>query len=65
MAARLLVLVEPKLRKTQYGFRHSRSTGDPIHLIRRAQDLVQERSYQTLHLIFLDWSKAFDRLRPE
>eukprot|EP00969_Alexandrium_andersonii_P206047 9104034-Alexandrium_andersonii.AAC.1 len=60
MAARITNWAEGKLRHTQYGFRKARSTGDPIHLIRRAQDLIEEKEYQTLHLVFLDWEKAFD-----
>eukprot|EP00969_Alexandrium_andersonii_P351742 15436110-Alexandrium_andersonii.AAC.1 len=62
IASRLLRIVESKLRRTQYGFRNARSTGDPIHLIRRYQDMVYSRKNQTLHLLFLDWAKAFDGL---
>eukprot|EP00969_Alexandrium_andersonii_P364006 15463193-Alexandrium_andersonii.AAC.1 len=60
VASRLQAWANKVLRNTQYGFRGARSTGDPLHLVRRAQDLAEEREYQTLHLIFLDWEKAFD-----
>eukprot|EP00969_Alexandrium_andersonii_P327196 14458222-Alexandrium_andersonii.AAC.1 len=53
------------LRDTQYGFRGARSTGDPLHLVHRAQDLVEEREHQTLHLVFLDWEKAFDSVHRD
>eukprot|EP00969_Alexandrium_andersonii_P202831 8962410-Alexandrium_andersonii.AAC.1 len=65
LARRLHECIGHKLRATQFGFRHSRSTGDPIHLVRRLQDLTEPKQHSTLHLLFLDWSKAFDRLSPE
>eukprot|EP00969_Alexandrium_andersonii_P067134 2961046-Alexandrium_andersonii.AAC.1 len=55
-------LVSEQLSDTQFGFRKARSTGDPIHLIRRKQDSVSEKKYPSLHIEFLDWSKAFDRI---
>eukprot|EP00969_Alexandrium_andersonii_P079610 3509902-Alexandrium_andersonii.AAC.1 len=62
VADRLRGWAEGILRETQYGFRRNRSTEDPIHLVRRAQDLIEEREYQTLHMVFLDWEKAFDSI---
>eukprot|EP00969_Alexandrium_andersonii_P147644 6528491-Alexandrium_andersonii.AAC.1 len=64
VAARLQIEVEPKLRSSQFGFRGGRSSADPIHIVRRSQDLIQGKQHSTLHLLFLDWSKAFDRLDP-
>eukprot|EP00969_Alexandrium_andersonii_P227661 10054136-Alexandrium_andersonii.AAC.1 len=56
--------VRDQLRSTQYGFRPERSTTDAIHIIRRAQELVEEKQHHTLHVLFLDWSKAFDKILP-
>eukprot|EP00969_Alexandrium_andersonii_P127047 5615304-Alexandrium_andersonii.AAC.1 len=62
LANRILGWAQEKLRPTQCGFRRARSTGDPIHLIRRSQDLIEEKEFQTLHMVFLDWEKAFDSI---
>ena len=43
----------------QYGFRAKRSTTQPVHIMRRILE-VFERQQNSLHLLFLDWSKAFD-----
>jgi len=56
---RLQQVLEPHIRDTQYGFRPKRSTLQPIFLLRRIIELF-ERSQTSLHLVFLDWSKAFD-----
>jgi len=50
------------LRTTQFGFRQGHSTAEPLFIIRRLQDLVVGRKNQALHMIFLDWEKAFDRI---
>ena len=58
---RIAALVEPRLRPNQYGFRKARSTGDPIHLTRRIQELY-ESTNDSLYLLFLDWKQAFDKV---
>ena len=62
LAARLHVGLEGSLRSTQYGFRKGRSTAEPMFIVRRVQELVLEKRDQALHLVFLDWQKAFDRV---
>lgn len=52
------------LSNTQYGLRKNRSTSDRIHILRRVQDLFEEGT-SPLHLLFLDWSMAFDKLSHE
>ena len=44
---------------TQYGFRPHRSTLQPMHILRRLQE-ASDNSGESLHLLFLDWEKAFD-----
>lgn len=56
--------LEAKLWAMQYGFRHGRSTGDAIHIVRRIQDYL-ESSGEPGMLCLLDWEKAFDSLKPE
>lgn len=46
---------------TQFGFRKSRSTAEPLFCVRRLQDLG-ESGHENIILIFLDWEKAFDKL---
>ena len=62
LAKRLEQGLESYIRETQFGFRKGRSTAEPMFIIRRLQDLVHARKNQALHLIFLDWSKAFDKV---
>ena len=64
LAARLYSGLDPFLRENQYGFRRGRSTNEAIFLIRRLQDLVDAKRNQALFLLFLDWSKAFDTIKP-
>eukprot|EP00969_Alexandrium_andersonii_P324591 14343067-Alexandrium_andersonii.AAC.1 len=42
-----------------------RSTLDAVTLIRRYIELVEERPSNSLHLVFIDWEKAFDRIHPD
>ena len=65
VARRLETGLDARLRKTQYGFRNGRSTAEPMFILRRLQDLVHAKRRQVLHLIFLDWSKAFDKIATE
>ena len=53
--------LDGKLRPSQYGFRARRSTSQPLHMVRRIIELY-ERQGQSLHVVSLDWSKAFDTI---
>ena len=59
LRARLQLIAEQYLRPTQFGFRSGRSVSQPVHVIRQILQL-HERQQLPLHLVFLDWSKAFD-----
>ena len=59
--SRLTQTSEPKLRKTQYGFRAEHSTAHPLFILRRAMEWAQ-MTEQPLQLLFLDWRQAFDSL---
>ena len=61
LRSRLQLHVEAFMRPQQFGFRPRRSTSQPIHILRRCLEIF-ERSSDSLHLVFLDWSKAFDSL---
>eukprot|EP00974_Lingulodinium_polyedra_P074059 7173888-Lingulodinium_polyedra.AAC.1 len=53
--------IEEHLQSTQFGFRKSRSTTQPLYIIRRLQDNA-EKTGEGLYLTFLDWEKAFDKV---
>ena len=56
---RLAFYVDPRIRDTQYGFRRGKSTSQPIHILRRLIE-THERQQSPLHILFVDWAKAFD-----
>ena len=56
---RLASFLDEKIRPAQFSFRANRSTSQPIHIMRRMLEAF-ERQQHNLHLLFLDWSKAFD-----
>ena len=58
---RLVVVLEPWIHKTQYGFRPRKSTSQAIFLTRRLMDLA-ERQGTNMSLVLLDWEKAFDKI---
>ena len=64
VANRLAAGLDDRVRELQFGFRKGRSTSDAIYLLRCLQNLVDAKKYQVLYLIFLDWSKAFHKIRP-
>ena len=61
MQHRISKHMDQHIDNTQYGFRKSKSTSDPIHILRRVQEMF-EATHQPLHLLFLDWTMAFDKL---
>ena len=56
---------EAKLWSTQFGFRRRRSTGDALFLVRRKIEQAWALKGGKLHLLALDWRKAFDCIAPE
>ena len=59
LQSRLSHYLDSRIRPTQFGFRKSRSTTQPIHILRRLLE-VHERQPFPFHALFLDWPKAFD-----
>ena len=56
--------VDLDISRLQFGFRRAKSTSTPIACIRRLIDRA-EASKNPLCLTFLDWEKAFDRIRQD
>jgi len=64
LKGRLSSAIDKDLQRTQFGFRAARSTSIPVNCIKR----VIERacaSQDPAILVFLDWEKAFDRIRQD
>ena len=53
--------LDKHLQTTQYGFRKDKSPADAIHLVRRVVEYGESAQNQ-LHLLFLDWEKALDKV---
>ena len=56
---------EQRIRPTQFGFRPNRGTAQAISIARRMLEAACESQTPGLIAIFLDWSKAFDRIRHD
>jgi len=59
--ARLESALNSRLRPHQFGFRVGRSCSQPVHIIRRILELF-DRHDASIHILFLDWAKAFDTI---
>ena len=56
---------EERLCPSQFAFRRGRSTEDALHCARRAVELAWSQQGGSVHLLALDWAKAFDSINPE
>ncbi len=61
MQVRIATSMDHLISDRQWGFRKHRSTGAPIHILRRVQEIF-EASTSPLYMLFLDWKQAFDKL---
>ena len=50
---------------SQYGFRPKRGCADALMVIRRMIDATYNANTTGLAMVFLDWAKAFDRIRSD
>lgn len=57
--------VDAKIRETQFGFRPKRNCSEALMLIRRMITASHEMKSESLSMVFLDWAKAFDRIRGD
>ena len=55
---------DDRLWPSQYGFRKRRGTEDALHCVRRAVELAWSQRGGHLHVMALDWAKAFDSINP-
>lgn len=56
--------LEPKICSTQFGFRPNKSTAQAVYFVRRLQDYAEAHTNK-LHMAFLDWEKAFDKIQHD
>ena len=54
---------DDKISASQFGFRPKRNCMDALMVVRRMIDAANEEKEHGLLMIFLDWAKAFDRIR--
>lgn len=64
LQVRISSAIDHDLQNTQFGFRKARSTSTPLACVYRLMERV-EASKDPLFLVFLDWEKAFDRVRQD
>ena len=64
LQVRLANAIDQDIATTQYGFRKGRSTSNPVACVRRLLDRA-EATKNPLCLTFLDWEKAFDRIKQD
>ena len=55
---------DQRIGSSQFGFRAGRSTDDALHCVRRAVERAWAHRGGNLHLLALDWRKAFDSIDP-
>ena len=56
---------DSRICPTQFGFRRHRGTEDALHCARRAIDRALADKNGRLHLLALDWQKAFDSINAD
>ena len=54
-----------RLWPSQYGFRKRRGTEDALHCVMRAVELAWSQRGGCVHVLALDWAKAFDSINPD
>jgi len=64
LQVRIAAAIDSDLQKTQYGFRKNRSTSVPVACVKRVLERA-EATHNPLFLVFLDWEKAFDRIKQD
>jgi len=55
---------DQKVWSTQFGFRPCRSTEDALHIARRTIEQTWAHRNAKMHMLAVDWRKAFDSINP-
>ena len=56
---------DERMWASQFGFRPKRNTEQALHCVRRAIEAAQGHKNGRVHLLALDWAKAFDSINPQ
>ena len=56
---------DDRIIESQFGFRPNKNTEHALHCARRAVDMAMALQKGSLHLMALDWRKAFDSINPD
>ena len=56
---------DEKIRPSQFGFRPNWNCMDALMIARPLIDAANDKKRSGLLMVFLDWAKAFDRLKPD
>ena len=58
---RIVPHIDDIIDKSQYGFRKTRSTAQPLFILRKVQEMQEEAGFET-QVLLLGWEKAFDKV---
>ena len=61
---RLAQGMDQAIDEMQFGFRIGRSTSQPLQIVRRTAEIVEE-SCASMYTLLIDWEKAFDKVDQE
>ena len=61
---RLAEGMDQAIDEMQFGFRKGRSTSQPLQIVRRTAEIVEE-SGAAMYMLLIDWEKAFDKVDQE
>ena len=61
---RLAKGMDQAIDEMQLGFRKGRSTSQPLQIVRRIAEIVEE-SGAAMYMLLMDWEKAFDKVDQE
>ena len=56
---------ESRICNSQFGFRRRSGTSQALALLRRMLDSASSHRACSTHIIFLDWSRAFDKIKSD
>ena len=57
--------MKEEIQKSQFEFRADHSTSITLAMLRGITDCAHNNDITQLHIVFCDWAKAFDRIKPK
>ena len=56
--------MDKAIDEMQFGFRKGRSTSQPLQIVRRTAEIIEEPG-AAMYMLLIDWEKAFDKVDQE